>query len=345
MALAFPQNFARDPGLFVHQYDAATDRLLLANISREEFAEASFLDQRLLTPQREAGWAPWADVAQAGRDLTADAGFIFHIGHVGSTLISRLLGEAAGVLALREPMLLRNLADIGLLQGKPASPWQPGLFAERLEQAVGWLSRTYGSQDRAIVKATSFVSAIAAPLLGAARTGLLLTARPDAYIATILAGENSRQELALLSPSRLDRLHARIGAEPWKLWELPEATRAALAWACEMSALDAAAETAGATRARWLDFDAFLADPAAQLSDIAGLFGVPLDAGTAQALVDGPIMRRYSKAPEHDYSPQLRAQLLAQTRQQRGADIAEAMRWLESAAAQFGPVARAMERV
>lgn len=345
MALAFPESFARDPGLFVHQYDAATDRLLLTNVAREDFAEASFLDQRLLTPEREAGWAPWRDVAQAGSGCVADANFILHIGHVGSTLVSRLLGEAAGVLSLREPMLLRNLAEIGLLQGKPTSPWRPGIFAGRLEQAIGWLSRSYADQKRAIVKATSFVSAIAAPLLGEARKGLLLYARPATYIATILAGENSRRELAMLTPARIERLHDRLDAAPFELWELPEATRAALGWACEMRALADGRATAGADRARWLDFDAFLADPAAQLAEAAALLDVGLDAGQAEALVSGPIMRRYSKAPEHDYSPQLRADLLAQTRRERREEIASAMAWLERAARDHAPIGQLMEQV
>ena len=37
--------------------------------------------------------------------------FIFHTGHVGSTLVSRLLDETGDVLSLREPLPLRTLAD------------------------------------------------------------------------------------------------------------------------------------------------------------------------------------------------------------------------------------------
>ena len=43
------------------------------------------------------------------RDRASDARWIFHIGHVGSTLISRLLGELEGVLSVREPRSLRDL--------------------------------------------------------------------------------------------------------------------------------------------------------------------------------------------------------------------------------------------
>ena len=37
--------------------------------------------------------------------------FIFHTGHVGSTLVSRLLDETGPVLSVREPLPLRTLAE------------------------------------------------------------------------------------------------------------------------------------------------------------------------------------------------------------------------------------------
>ncbi|MGC8517731.1 MAG: hypothetical protein ACP5P4_04285, partial [Steroidobacteraceae bacterium] len=42
--------------------------------------------------------------------LHTRAHYIFHIGHVGSTLISRILGEHPGFHAVREPALLRAIA-------------------------------------------------------------------------------------------------------------------------------------------------------------------------------------------------------------------------------------------
>jgi len=58
-------------------------------------------------------WMPAASVARAmsgPRDLRR-LHFIFHAGHVGSTLLSRLLDEAEGVLSLREPLPLRTIAE------------------------------------------------------------------------------------------------------------------------------------------------------------------------------------------------------------------------------------------
>ncbi|MCA1750147.1 MAG: hypothetical protein LC634_11705, partial [Sphingomonadales bacterium] len=86
-------------------------------------------------------------------------------------------------------------------------------------------------------------------------------------------------------------------------------------------------------------------EPAEELLAAAHFLNVPLDADRAATLVSGPIMQRYSKSPEHDYSPRLRADLIAETRRQRGEDIGAAMAWLESAAKDHPPIGEAMEQV
>src|SRR5207248_621900 len=80
-------------------------------------------------------------------DLRQDARWIFHIGHVGSTLLSRLLGELDRVLAIREPRLLRDLA------------LSPPEVRERYVQPMPKLmSRTFAADEIACVKATSFAA-------------------------------------------------------------------------------------------------------------------------------------------------------------------------------------------
>lgn len=334
--------FDRTAGLFPHQLDILNDRVLLVPLGEQEFRDASFLDQRLLTQTRQMHWADWAELERASVGWPVDAHFIFHIGHVGSTLISRLLGELPGLFALREPQLLRDFTELAALRDRPESPWPPERFAPRLETALSWLSRAFRQGDRAIIKATSFASEIAGNCLAGGRKALFLTLSPERYIETILAGDNSRTELAMLSGPRMVRLHRRLEAETWKLWELPEATRAAMGWACEMTTLELAAVGNDVV---WLDFDAFLASPADALARIAAFFDCEADAAAIEALVSGPIMQRYSKAPELGYSKELREQVLAQARAERGGDIAEALVWLDRAAADHAIIASARTRV
>jgi hypothetical protein len=334
---------ARSPRWFPHALDPATDRVLLVEKSEADYRSASFLDDRALAPNGAQHVAAWRDLEAAlPAEARRDAGYIFHIGHVGSTLISRLLGELPGVFALREPVLLRNFHDLAMLSGQPESPWAPEWLDQRITTLRALLSRTFRPEQRAIVKATSFTSELAPRFVGNSRALLLYTGALP-YLENILAGETSRQEVHALAGQRLKRLSRRLGEVPWKLWDLSFGQRAALAWACEMTSLAAASDALGES-VRWSDFDAFLADPAARLREIAHFFGQPLDEAGARQIVEGPLMRRYSKGLEYEYSPDLRAQVLAQSRDRNRAEIREAMAWLEEAAGRFPVIADALGR-
>lgn len=339
---SFQEQFRSSPALFVQNLDVHSDRILLAAVREPDFHQASFLDQRLLTPERPREWIAWAAAADVG-PLPDSAQFIFHIGHVGSTLISRLLGELPAVLPVREPLLLRLFAELHRTRERPEAIWPPKEVEARLSLALGWLSRTFRPEQSAMIKATSFASELAGRIQKPGRKSLFLFARPDTYCETILAGENARQELSALGPKRLERLHERIGAEPWRLWGLSPGERAAMAWACEMTALEAGAAAAEEGGVLWLDFERFLEAPADRLRQIARHFGHDVEAA-AEDIVAGPIMRTYSKAPEHAYSPELRASLLAEARRLEAEELRRARIWLDEAAAAYPAIGAAVSR-
>ena len=71
------------------------------------------------------------------------------------------------------------------------------------------MSRTFAEEEVACVKATSFASEIAPELVPPGERALFLFARPDHYIPSILAGENSLKEMQALAASRASRLQSR----------------------------------------------------------------------------------------------------------------------------------------
>lgn len=329
-----PPDIWSTPRIFPHRLELPLDRVVVVERSEAELRAASFLDDRALGPAARPLSVAWAELghhvpAAARRDLQ----YIFHIGHVGSTLIARLLGELPQVLALREPLILRGYADQLGREGDPDCFWAPEEIPARLDALTALLSRTFRPEQRALVKATSFVSDIAARLVPAGSNALLLWVPPEVYLASILAGDASRQEVQLLAAARVARLNRAGAAPPVRLWELSFGARAALGWAVEMIALRRAAAALGAARVLWVDFDTFLAAPAAGIARIAGHFGVPIDRAGAEALAGSEIMRRYSKAMEHGYSADLRRQVLAEARRTQAADLAAGLTWLEQVAA------------
>lgn len=327
----FQRRFAADAGLLPHMADLANDRLLVALVTEADYRAASFLDQRLLTDRIGREWMAWDALPDLGPAAAAPY-FIFHIGHVGSTLMSRLLADT-DVLPLREPMLLRSLAQVAERIDRPESVWSPDLYRQRLAQAVGWLGRGFGHQ-RAMVKASSVITAIADDLTGADGRTLFLHVPLARHIETILAGEASLAETLVQAPGRMARLAAMLPDFPFALWQLPPVTRIAMSWLCEMATAQRTLPW-GDPRHQWVDFEAMLADPAASLVAQSDHFRLATDPTRIDALLAGPIMRQYSKAPEHGYSPDLRRQLQAQAASEHAAAIAEAIAWVEALAKRY----------
>lgn len=329
----FQRRFADDASLLPHMADLANDRLLIALLTEADYRAASFLDQRLLTDHIGREWMAWDALPDLGAAAPTPL-FIFHIGHVGSTLVSRLLAEASDMLPLREPMLLRTLAQVAERIDRPESVWSPELYRQRLAQATGWLGRGFAPGQRAMVKASSVITAIAADLTDADGRALFLYVPLARYIETILAGEASMAETLAQAPARMARLAAPLPDFPFALWQLPPVTRIAMSWLCEMAT---AQRTLPRTDPRhlWADFEGVLVDPATALAAQCEHFGLSVDGARIGAALAGPVMRQYSKAPEHGYSPDLRRELQAQAAAENAPAIAEAIAWVEALAARY----------
>jgi hypothetical protein len=322
---------ASDATWLAQALDPNAGMVRLVAMDRESYQAASFLDDRLMQQTVDAQIVPWPDVAAAVEgDLRTDARWIFHIGHVGSTLVSRLLGEVAGVLAVREPRLLRDVA-ISPLAVREAY----------LGPIAKLMSRTFTDDETACVKATSFASEIAPDLVPPGERALFMYAAPRNYIAGILAGENSVKELHALADYRGQRLTGRGMTLPAARHD---ADRAAAAWACEMTALEVAADAMADRQVAWADFDFMLGSMAAELARVCAFFGFDADTGMLDGIASGPLMTRYSKDPSYEYSPNLREQLIAEEIRLQGADIDAALAMLGAAAEKSALLARALSR-
>jgi hypothetical protein len=336
----------RSPEVFPYGFNSSNDTVSFIRLSRADFDAASFLDARILSLLIPAQTIPWRQVSALveATELPEGCDFIFHIGHVGSTLMSRLIGCHPGVFALREPMVLREFAQIISEPEVQAQSWSESDFDARLGGCLKLLSRTFDAQQNAVIKATSFVSELAAGLLSRASAprAMMMVVPAETYLATILGGPNSRRETKILCANRLRRLHRRIGREAWRLESLSEGETVAVSWACEMSALAHAASVAG-ERVLRLDFDEFLADPTRHLRSALRHFNIDATGAELDAIFRGPHMGRYSKAPEDAYDAALRGAVLKQARASHAAEIKRGLSWLERAAVEFVPVRDAVE--
>jgi hypothetical protein len=306
------------PDLYPLSLDVEADRVRIVRLDETGYREASFLDERILPHTGPGIWTAWTELAAASRALSGESDFIFHIGHVGSTLLARLLGESERILALREPAMLRTLAAMDWPVSEPY-----------LETVLRLYARVFRSGQRSLIKATSFVSELALPMMDRSPSAraILMFVSPLTYLATILAGPASRAALTGAAPGRIKRLRGRLGAAPWSVGDLSEGELAAMGWACEICAL-AAIAARHPERVRWLDFDEFLARPAAGLTSVLRFLHGEAPHARVETMLRGPHFHQYSKAPEHPYDAEVRRRILAEGLAENRVEIERGLRWL-----------------
>jgi len=323
--------FGNDFQICLQQMDIASNRALLVLLDEAAYRNASFLDQRALAHNPPGQWFSLDEVwsAAGGQQNSLTPHYIFHIGHCGSTLISRLLDQL-GAFGLREPLPFRSLAEAEASLGEAWSLLSPEAFDQQLRALNALWSRRPPSGAVPIVKATSQCSGLSTNLLtlSPGARALTLGLKLERYLATVLAGQYAPFEFRAAAPLRLQRL-SRLG-----VGNLPMAADmgtpefAALAWLTETFAARQLAHSSG-TRVMHVDFDDFLQAPSEQLSMIAKHFGLAPSAAEIDQAVNGPTMSRYSKAPEHGYSTNVRDQLVSQSSIQNAEGIRAGSTWVQ----------------
>ncbi len=309
----------RSPAWFPLQV-ARNDVVQLVRLDEAAYRAASFLDQRILESNPPQASCAATALVQAAAELAPAAHYVFHIGHVGSTLLSRLIGEDPRFFSVREPALLRLCA------------LRPRACPMPLAALLALLSRSWRPQQRAVIKATSFVSERADTLIDVTpgSRALLMYTPALTYLRSIFGGPNSRVESRTLAPSRLARLCRRLA--PIRVPEpRSEGEGIAMSWLCEITSLCQAAQVFSA-RVHWLEFEQFLADPAAGLAGAFTALGASPDVRVIDAALTGPLMRQYSKAPDHAYDCALRRRVLESADREHGDEIRKGMRWLSGLA-------------
>lgn len=326
-------DLAASPALYPWSLDLERRAVLLVRMDEADYRASSFLDERIVTRDRRGQWLALAALDQAlGARRPAPLHFIFHCGHVGSTLLSRLLDESDRVLSLREPVPLRLIA-----QAHDAGA--PDLDA-LLESLLGLWERGFPHTDAVVLKATSAAERLAPRLLTLRprARAVMLNVAAETYLATMLAGENSATELNAQGPERFHRLSKLLGAPPPRPATLGQL--AAMSWLAERLT-QRGIELAFPERVLSIDFDAMLRGLDVALGRVFAHFQIPLAAERVAAIAGGPVLSRYSKAPEHGHSPRLRGELLAQARGNYPNEIRTSLGWL-AALAQSHPVVAAL---
>ena len=300
-------DIAASPAYYPQSFDVKGDRVMLVKMSAADYRLSSFLDSRILAPGMTAAWFDYIPVAvSADQVKPRPLHFIFHSGHVGSTLLSRLLDEVPGVLGLREPHPLQTLAEMA--DETPAD----AAYTARLKTFLRLWSRGFETTRWVVLKATSMTGRIAPDLLAALpdAKAVYLNLPAEAYLTAILGSPSGAADLKLFEAIRYRQLSAMLGQQIETATSVGEL--AAIAWMVERGNQERAKAAAG-RRVLLLDFETMLSDMETSLANVLRHFDLPAVAGQ---LAQSPSLARYSKAPEQlAFSPGARAEMMRKSRQ------------------------------
>lgn len=321
--MASPRDILDDPEYLPFKLDPAKGLVLYVRVPARQRAESPFLDERLLDADSEGAWLPMATLAAPTRPPAGRVDFIFHIGHCGSTLLSRLLQAWPEVQSLREPLPLRTLAELRRA-GPGHERWQALLAG-----LLGAWTRTLPPQRRTLIKATSSCNDLAEPLLewSPGARALLLDQPLQPWLATVFKSEGSIRDVIAGHAGRVQWLRAVPGAHTLPVPASPfEAC--AMAWLVEQLRF-AGLQEAWPGRVRRIDFEDLLAAPRRVLA--AATAFLELGPEGVDACLRLPAWQRYSKAEQQDYGPADREHDLRLARARFAPALAAAAEWARAA--------------
>jgi|GEM_PF-382312 len=326
--LAFLRQARMNPGWLLAAIDVVNDRAAFARLDEHGYRQANFLDQRAFGSNYRPVITRLSSLLEAAADApeATPVHFIFHPGHVGSTLISRLLGELDRVLSLREPVPLLDLAGLWREQGTPLAALSPADYRRLEDTVIRLLGRRFSPGQPVIVKATSECCNLARRLLShdSRNSAVWWYVDLETFLAGMLRNDLRRQETIGFARGRLADLHRRTGTGTPALHELDAATKAAANWLSVMAnRLDVPEE--GSHRVLDIHFHDFLAEPAGVLARVAGHLGLEADEDAVRRVVESDWMFRYAKSPQEPFDAHNRYRQLAESHQRNREAIERAL--------------------
>lgn len=329
---ASQEEITETPLWHMFDYDLSTQTFMLMRIEEDQYRTASFLDQRIAQLRCPIVRYELQHMARMFPLLGENRGpmrFIFHVGHCGSTLLSRALGLSDRVLPFREPMTLRTLSADERELDTPMSFMARPEWEWLLTTILDSLARRFRPGQVNVIKATSTGNNLIGPIMGEdeAHRALLLYVPLETYLASMLG---KRQEGGDLWGQARTRMKDWMGIEQepgFCLHEMKAPHFAVLSWMTSMNHMLSARKQYG-ERIAILDFEDLVRNPDAHLSQAAAFLGIPDEAETIVSRYP-EVSSAYSKQPDMPYTADMRAERLRHTREHFAEDIETGMEWAQ----------------
>ena len=304
--------------------------LAFRRMSIDRVHAAAFLDQRSAKADDVVARIALAKLRSISGDVheARPISHIFHLSHVGSTFIGRLLADVPALTVLREPAVLRNLTQFFYRQRFG----QLAIAREELEAITGKIVALLGrsSNGRVAIKHTSSNLALA-PLLAAdfPDNGALAiyTSLAD-FLAHAMVSDGLKSDSISNGERRLVQLNQLLYLDQLSLSGLNYAQVVAVNWLIECHRLHMLHQAFPSVKL--MDFDRTASQPELLVETLAGALPA-IDNVAKENLLKSEAWGKSAKSGK-DFTYEDRAKKLAESKHKHADEIKSVLIWARSLA-------------
>jgi len=321
-----------DPAFYVFDFEPKNEFTKLLVVDEAMLDKSPFIDIRFEPLAQAQFWVNTRDLfaLEGQHDIPRPQPvFIFHHAFVCSTLLARCLNEIDAFFSLKEPWVLRRMADFKRTRRPIASDPQ---WREMFCKYVMLLCRNFRGGRVPVIKATNVANNLLADVLQwmPGQGILYLYSDLESFlISNLKKASDTQQKMpalaqAFLGDGNFALKFPQIG-EPSQMSFLQVC---ALIWLVNLHNFREVVERHGHGRVRSLDAQSLLQDLAANLGSLSRFFGHAPQPAELQRMMNPQVIQTNAKDQSKPYGLEQRLFETNQIRGRYGQELQSAIKWI-----------------
>ena len=271
--------------------------------------------------------------------------FIFHHAFVCSTLLARCLNQVDAFFSLKEPWILRRLADFKRARGAktPANQWR-----DMLINYTHLLAKNYKTGKTPVIKATNVASNLLSDVLRFmpdCKSLYLYSDLSSFLVSNLKKPDETKKKMPDLARSFVnDEDFFQKHPQFCDIDRLSFLEVCALIWVANLYNFNANVKQTGSDNVKTLLMDDFLGDMTNSLQALSGFFGHETTDDELDKMISPDVTETDAKHQNLDYSKQVKALEAQQVLKNQGAEISNTVDWIGPLANDLGLIEALLSR-
>ncbi len=319
------------PEFYLFDFDQRAGLTRFLVIREHILEQAPFIDSRIEVMAQASFRVPTSKLMSLEGKHNIDrppVNYIFHHSFVCSTLLARCMNQIDAFFSLKEPWILRRLADTKRTMPLADAQWQ-----EIFQKYNALLSRDFSTGRSTVVKATNVASNLMVDVIKfmpASRILYLWSDLRSFLVSNLKKTAETQQKMPLLykafaSDSDFgDRFSQHADESDASLLRV-----CALIWVANLYSLQRLMQKYPDAAVRTLAMDALLTEPRLSLQETSKFFGHTPSQEELGLMMHKDIMQRNAKDPRQQYSDAIRREEAQKIDAANHAEIDAVIEWID----------------